>query len=112
MNQPHPGKPNGGGHSPAMEADCALQLHRELREMLSEATGLHGAFADNIAAGLLGKLRERYGGERLYVPMPERAVEERNAAMRALWRGDNVIELVRKFRVSRATVYRVCKSRG
>lgn len=68
-------------------------------------------FAQAMTAAVLEQLSARVGGRRVYVraTSPNAAIErmQRIEEVRAQWNGRNRVELCRKYRISRATFYRI-----
>jgi len=73
-------------------------------------------FAQAITAAVLEQLSTRVGGRRVYVraTSPTAALErlQRIEEVRAQWNGRNRQELCRRYRISRATFYRIVSGRG
>ena len=74
---------------------------------------LNGGMADGEAAWVARevetRVRERYGGRRVYIAAPTR--EERNAAIRKEYNGRNRDEICRRWGISRTTLYRLLGER-
>lgn len=90
--------------SRAKAEDAAVQLEREMAEILRERIGYREPFASSIAAEIVAGLRERRGGDDMYVPAPDKRA--RDAEIRRIFNGSNLEEVMRLFGVSQATVYR------
>jgi Mor family transcriptional regulator len=90
--------------------DMAVQLERELVEILQIDAGMHEREAAYNATVLVQGLRKRFGGWRLgvrglYIPAPDKA--ERDQAIRRDFNGNNSQQLSRKYGVSRARIYQI-----
>jgi len=75
------------------------RMTRVVREM----TGVHERVALLIAEAILAEL----SGQEIPEGVLSEPRQQRDAAMRAAFTGHNHGELMRRFRVSRATVYRI-----
>jgi len=91
--------------SPGQSEDAAVQLERDLVDIVREEIGMHEGMASSFAQALVRGLRRRHGGQDLYIPAEGRA--ERDAAIRRDFIGTNLAEVMRTHNVSRSTVYRV-----
>lgn len=90
--------------SPAQAEDAALQLERDFVEIVRAEIGLTELLASSFAQALVRGLRRRLGGGELWIPAISK--DERNEAIRREFNGSNVGEVMKRHRVSRATVYR------
>lgn len=91
-----------------LTADAAANFHNDLVRIIRETLGLPEKVAVPMADELARGLKGRMGG--LYVP----AREIREAAEAAILRdfnGRNHAEVMRRHRISRATLYRILKRR-
>lgn len=88
----------------------ALLLEREVALIVQEELGLKEQFATAFAQAIVKGLRERLGGDDIYIPAPDKS--ERNAQIRAMFNGRNLKEVCARFGVGHDTVYRAVKSRG
>src|SRR5512139_1485034 len=86
--------------------DNASWLLAELKAIASEGLALDEALATQVAYVILGGMRERIGGRRVYVPAPDRT--KRDCEIRQAFNGRNALDVARQFGVSRSTVYRIC----
>lgn len=97
--------------SPAQIEDQAIQLHREVADIVREEIGMHEGFANDLAAAIVRGLRKKYGGQTLgakgsiYIPAPDKSA--RNAAVRAEFNGTNADEVCRKHDISRSRLYQL-----
>lgn len=88
------------------EIDSATWWRDELIIGIQLATGMNGEFAERFADSLLGIMRKRNGGREIYIPAPDNS--ERDAAIKREFNGRNLEEVMRRYGVSRSTVYRAC----
>lgn len=95
--------------TPAKTADQAIQLHRELTDIVRTEVGMREAFAADLAAAILRGLQNMHGGSDLYIPAPDKSA--RNAAIRAEFNGTNGDEICKRFCISRTTLYEVASGR-
>lgn len=97
--------------SPAQIEDQAIQLQREVADIVREEIGMHEGFANDIAAAIVRGLRKRYGGRTLgargsiYIPAPDKSA--RNAAIRAEFNGTNADDVCRRHDISRSRLYQL-----
>lgn len=89
------------------EIDSATWWRDELIIGIQLATGMNGEFAAHFADSLLGIMRKRNGGREIYIPAPDNS--ERDAEIKAAFNGRNLGEVMRKYGVSKSTVYRCVK---
>lgn len=90
-------------------ADTAVALHSTFTSIMREETGMHEGLASQFAAALVRGLRRHFRGQRLgdYY-LSEQTVaerEERDAAIRAEFNGQNLDECCRKYNLSKTTLY-------
>lgn len=89
--------------------DARVQWHAELTEICRAEIGMNEAFASLHAAAILRGLSARYGGAEVYIPAEDKT--ERNAAIRAEFNGRNAHDLIRKYGISRAWLYKIVGDR-
>ncbi len=85
--------------------DKAVQLAKEL--------GITGEKAKELGNRMRLMLSKDWGGQMIYVPMSEGKIarrEERNAAIRKEFTGDNVSDLAAKYDLSVHTIYKIIKA--
>jgi Mor family transcriptional regulator len=87
--------------------DSASWLRRELFAIVRDDFGMVEHIATPIADMLLVGIRRRMGGREVYIPAPDKM--GRDELIRAAFNGRNLVEVMREFGVSKATVYRACK---
>lgn len=92
------------------EDDKAAAVRTDITRAIREVTGLHERFASDISDGILQRLQQRWGGDRIYIPSRDRAA--RDAGIRADFDGRNHGEVCRRYGISLATLYRVIGQRG
>lgn len=86
--------------------DTAEWWRNELTVIVRERIGMHEEFAVRVADALFCGFQDRNGGREIYVPAPEKS--SRDAQIRGMFNGRNLVEVMRHFGVSKATVYRAC----
>lgn len=91
--------------TPAKTADQAIQLHRELTDIVRTEVGMRENFAADLAAAILRGLQNMHGGSELYIPAPDKTA--RNAAIRAEFNGTNAEAVCRAHGVSRSRLYQI-----
>ncbi len=97
--------------TPAQLEDQAIQLQREMVEIVREEIGMNEAFANTLAAAIVRGMRKRYGGRTLgskgaiYVHALGKA--ERNAAICAEFNGTNAADVCKKHQISRSRLYQI-----
>lgn len=89
--------------------EAAVQLEHEVAAIVTDELGLKEPLAGIFAQAIVRGLRDRLGGDDLYIPAPDR--RERYMAIRAEFNGTNLAEVCKKFNVSRDTVYRAARTR-
>ena len=77
---------------------------------MRQTTGLHERIALPIAESICGELAQEMDAAGHQEPVTSRA--DRNAAIRREYRGDNHREVMRRYSISRATLYRVVGGGG
>lgn len=87
------------------DADTAVELHRILTASLTRRFGLTELAASALADEIALEFRNEVGGSEIYIPSPNRRA--RNEAIRAEFRGNNLDDLARKYRLSRRQVERI-----
>lgn len=89
--------------------DAAVQLERDITNIVREETGMHEGIATMFSQALVRGLRRRLGGQELYIPVPDRA--ERDAAIRRDFDGNNMEELMRRHEIGRTRFYEIIGAR-
>lgn len=108
--------PHFANTTPAQIEDQAIQLHREMVEIVRAETGMHERFANEIAAAIVAGMRKKFGGQTLgrrglvYIPAPSK--HERNAAICAEFNGTNAAEVCKKYAIGRARLYQIVARKG
>lgn len=90
---------------PGQSEDAAASLHNELTAIVREEIGLNESLASQFALLILRGIRQRLGGQELYIPTEDRA--PRDAAIRAEFNGRNRDEICRKYGISRSGLYKI-----
>ena len=93
--------------SDGRDDDSASWLRRELIAIVREDIGMVEMIATPVADALLAGIRKRMGGREVYIPSIGNA--GRDEQIRAAFNGRNLVDVMRQFGVSKATVYRACK---
>ena len=83
------------------------ELERDVYELARELLELDDEWAQEFARLVASEVVERFGGRSWYVP--ERARPSAEAVLEALGRGDDHRRILRRFGISRATLYRIQK---
>lgn len=86
--------------------DHIAALRTDIVRTLCELLQVDEPQAAVIAARLISSMRERFGGERLYIGV--RNGTDRDAVLRD-WRGNNAEEVCAAHRISLRTLYRIIK---
>ena len=89
------------------DLDIADWWHAELKTIMRDKLKLSDVFAEKVSEVVLCGLRERIGGQEVYVPAADKA--KRNEGIKAFFNGRNMDEVCRLYGVSPDTVYRACK---
>jgi Mor family transcriptional regulator len=89
--------------------NSAALLKVDIRDVLQAEIGMNEPFADLVSDALCRGLRNRWGGREIYVPAED--IADRNARIRQAWRGNNASEVMLRFGISKATLYRVLNDR-
>jgi Mor family transcriptional regulator len=78
-------------------------------EVLQAASncGMPDQDAERLASALEDRIRREYGTRKIYVPAPSKT--ERNRRIRAEFNGRNLHEIMRRYGVSKMTVYRAAQ---
>ena len=97
--------------------DSVLQLQYDLVEIATAELGMHEVEASRVAVALVLGLRKRYGGMRMggrgasiYIPSPGKA--ERNKAICQEFDGTNHLEVMKRFGIQRAQLYRIISAKA
>jgi len=95
--------------TPAQTEDAAIELEREVAEIVQEQTGMNHQFAIPLAQAIVIGMRRRYGAGNLYVPSLATAERDRrDAAMRAMFNGRNLGEVASHFGLSVRQTRTIC----
>ncbi len=91
--------------------DQAIQLQREMVDIVREEIGMNEVFANTVAAAIVRGMRKRYGGRTLgskgAIYVHALGKSERNAAICAEFNGTNSAEVCKKHGISRARLYQI-----
>ena len=104
-------KESGGGmNNRDVGAELLIDLADHIFDMLT-GTGMQESDARAIANETAAKIADNWGGQSVYIPMDLVArMSTRNAEILDAFTGNNITELVRKFRLSRQAIYRIVKA--
>lgn len=91
--------------SAAQSEDAAIQLEHDFVEIIRSRIGLNEALATIHAQEIVRGLRERRGGESLWIPASDKT--ERDAAIRREFNGQNREEVMRRHGISRSRLYQI-----
>ncbi len=96
----------------AQAEDAAVQLERDFLAIVREEIGMNERLAGVFAQALVSGLRNRMGGQELYIPAPDRS--ERDAAIRREFNGtrESLSAIMRRTGLSRARVYSIVGERA
>lgn len=86
--------------------DIAVSLRWKISKIIRvQAPFLTEQYAESLAAAVMDGLRLEYGGDRLYIPSPEKA--RRDEAIRREFNGRNRKEVCGKYGVSKSRLYEI-----
>ncbi len=89
----------------SLDPDRHAGLRSRIMRIVRQATGLHEQMALPIAESICGELAQEMDTSGHQESATSR--EARNAAIRREFRGDNHREVMRRYRISQSTLYRV-----
>ncbi|CAN7313486.1 Mor transcription activator family protein [Acidovorax delafieldii] len=92
-------------HTTAQTEDAAIQLEHDFVEIIRQRIGLNETLATIHAQEIVRGLRERHGGQELWIPAPDKS--ERNAAILRDFNGVNAKDVMQRHGISRAHLYRI-----
>ena len=98
-------KPAMTHHTTAQTEDAAIQLEHDFVEIIRQRIGLNETLATIHAQEIVRGLRERHGGQELWIPAPDKS--ERNAAILRDFNGINAKDVMQRHGISRAHLYRI-----
>lgn len=87
--------------------DSAAHLHYLLTAALVRKFGMGEVAASVLAMEVSHGLRDVGGGNEIYIPAPDKRA--RDEAIRAEFNGRNGVEIMAKYGISKASLYRVLK---
>lgn len=87
--------------------DVLLSLRSKLARISGEQAGLQEAQAEALAEQVVGWMRNRFGGHKVYIS--KRTTETRDRQVLALFNGRNRDEVCRTLGISTRTFYRAIK---
>ena len=91
--------------STAQTEDAAIQLEHDFVEIIRERIGMNETLATIHAQEIVRGLRELHGGQELWIPAPDKS--ERNAAILRDFLGNNHDEVMKRYGIKRAQLYRI-----
>jgi len=86
----------------------AAALRRDVHEALQSSIGFKDDIAESLATAVVGKIQQRWGGQKIYISVNNDSVE-RNQAIKQEFTGDNHAEICRRYNISLSTLYRIIK---
>ena len=101
-------------HTPSQSKSSAKRIHRmplvgQMSEILQDRLALQDPWATAMAQEIVQGLSARFGGNLVYVPIPDRQV--RDERIRRMFNGSNLQEVCEQFGLSRTAIYRICSRR-
>lgn len=94
--------------------DESVNLRFEITDIVQEEIGFHEQFATQIADALIRGFRKRFCGQKIYIPNTDaQDIDKRNAGIKQEFNGthESLRAVMRKYNVSKTTVYRVCNQK-
>ena len=89
-------------------AELLVDLADNLTVMAMDMLGIPEAAARRFGQEAAARVADHWGGQAVYIPMDLAArMSTRNDEIYKSFTGDNVSELVRKFKLSRQAIYRI-----
>lgn len=90
-------------------AELLLDLRDHVADVLSKS-GLSDSAAKSIAQDAAVRVADSWGGQAVYIPM-DTAMKmcTRNSEIWEAYTGDNIYHLVKRFGLSRQTIYRIIR---
>ena len=95
--------------SPGRSEDAAVQLEQDFVRIVREAIGMHEDMAQLFSRALVRGLRKQLGGQEIYVPAPSK--DERDAAIRREFNGQNLEEMMAKYLLSKPRIYEIVRGK-
>jgi Mor family transcriptional regulator len=108
MNRSH-AESNQANHNASHHSSAPSQWVLDMTDILRDRLAVQDPWATAMAQEIVAGMRDRFGGDDVYVPIPDR--NARNERIRAMFNGRNVAELCEQFGLKRAMVYRICGAR-
>lgn len=93
----------------ALDADTEVSMRQRFTRCIRQHTGLDERIAHELAQEAFRAILFEYRQERIYVSESKR---ERNRKIRAEFNGRNGPELMKRYNISKATLYRVVGRRA
>jgi Mor family transcriptional regulator len=92
-------------------AELLMDLRDHVADVLTNKVELPDGVAKGIAQDVAVRIADNWGGQVLYIPMDlATKMNTRNAEIMDAFTGDNINGLVKQFRLSRQTIYRILKA--
>lgn len=85
--------------------DAAVTLQYEITSTICEEMGMTEHVASHLAAAITRRLRDRFGGEGIYIPAVDKRA--RDGAIRREFNGRNRREVCRKYDISKSRLYEI-----
>ena len=95
--------------SPAREESSALFLQGEMQAIIKSKIGMHDDFAAMVASAVVEGLRERAGGQSIYIPTST-DFKTRDEQIKREFNGTNRADVCRKHNISRSRLYQIVGS--
>jgi Mor family transcriptional regulator len=108
MNRSH-AESNQANHNASHHSSAPSQWVLDMTDILRDRLAVQDPWATAMAQEIVAGMRDRFGGDDVYVPIPDR--NARNERIRAMFNGRNVAEICDRFGLKRAMVYRICGTR-
>lgn len=92
--------------------DDAVSLRFEIAAILREEMGLHEQYATTLAEPIVNGLKKRFSGQEIYIAKNEKTdILERNENIRREFNGRNLTETMKKYNLSRPSIYKICRNK-
>jgi len=83
----------------------AAALRRDVHEALQCSIGFKDDIAESLAAAVVKKIQQRWGGREVYISVADDSIE-RNVAIKQEFNGSNHAEICSRYNISLSTLYR------
>lgn len=82
-------------------------IRQDIVDAMKRSIGYNQDIAETLAADVLLKLQDKWGGSRVYIPA--KTAKNRNELIKADFTGNNHADVCKKYDISLSTLYRVTK---